>query len=569
MICSKCKSKVKDNLSICPICGSPLKKKTRKVVKNKYIKDESSKDVGGVISNNSSFVNLKKKKVQNEVKRSDYNNYLDYYEAKESVKDEELAKSTKYKSKLLNNKNIMGDGFVSILKVEKNTKPANINEYKESLQKENSQKTGANNSKVKFTKNSAEAAIKTKREKDYAEVGNVTKTKNYSSEIKRRKNEVVNKQDSYQQGRFFNTRPNYNYDVNVTKEVKQKRHPIREFLSYMVVMAVWVLVFVVIFSANKHSYYFDSNDDETPTLNGISKSNQVANMSGSGVTSVIYDNQYLKQMVISSLDDVNKLIVTDSLEQKKACPVEIQKIEKEIVDNYGIVAVNFCEMDKELAEELKNVIAYIYNEFPLARNYLTNITIANVGVNDTYIAAFMPVFTFATSKTNSGYPVGIKTQIVLNAKYFLNPIKLKNSVSSGSNSGYFPSDASSSSTVAHEFGHYLSYVAMLNYYNSKKLNYVTVNEAQLLYSVYADFNEGDFSYKLLQEAYQEYQNNYLSVGSFDEFRQSISRYAMARDNKGRYIYDETIAEAFHDYYLHGESAKPASKVIVEVLRSKL
>ena len=53
MICPKCKNKVKDNLSMCPICGSPMKKKVRKVVKNKYIKDEASKNVGGVISNNS------------------------------------------------------------------------------------------------------------------------------------------------------------------------------------------------------------------------------------------------------------------------------------------------------------------------------------------------------------------------------------------------------------------------------------------------------------------------------------------------------------------------------------
>lgn len=562
MICPKCKNKVKDNMSICPICGSPLKKKVRKVVKNKYIKDEVSKDVGGVISNNSSFVNLKKKKVETEVKRSDYSNYLDYQEAKDALKDQNLAKATKYKSKVFA-ENSDENGFVSIIRIDKIDKSANINEYKQSL-KQNSSQTGADNGEVKYSKSSAEAAIKSKREKDYTKVGNAVKTNKYNSGLSNNRHQDVDNQVRYQQSKFFN-----NYDIPVPVQPVKKRHKFGEFLSYMAVMAVWVIIFFVIISANSRNYYFSSGKENDTVYNGVSKSNQAGHISGLGVTAVIYDNQYLKQMVIGGIDDVNKLIVSDSLEQKKVCPSDIQIIEQEIVSNYGIVAVNFCEIDTSLARDLENVIAFIYDEFPDARNYLTNITIANVGVNDNYIAAFMPVFTFATSNTSSGYPVGIKTQIILNAKYFLNPSKLKNSVSSGANSGYFPSNANSSSTVAHEFGHYLSYVAMLNYYNSNKLNYVTANDANLLYSVYSDFTAGDFSYKLLQEAYQEYQKEYLSVGSFDEFRSSISGYAMAKDKKGKYIYDETVAEAFHDFYLHGEGAKPASKVIVKVLKSKI
>ena len=59
------------------------------------------------------------------------------------------------------------------------------------------------------------------------------------------------------------------------------------------------------------------------------------------------------------------------------------------------------------------------------------------------------------------------------------------------------------------------------------------------------------------------------VDSFDDFRSSISGYAMAKDNSGNYIYDETIAEAFHDVYINGDLAKPASNYIVKVLISKL
>lgn len=568
MICSKCKSKVKDNLSICPMCGAPLKKRTSKILKNKYIKNNNLNEVGGVVSNNSSFVNLKKKKVQQQVKRSDYYNYLDYKEAKEKLEDQQLAKSTKYKSKIFTDDIQEGKGFFSVLRIEKTPKKVDLNDYKKSLVDDNNPKTGANNAKIKFAKDSAEASIKSKRIRDYNQVGNAIKTKNYDSKLKNEEQRPVNNQRSYQQTNR-NFKPEYEFNANVKKPQKKKGH-LGDFLSYMAVMAIWIIVVVVVISANNKGYYFSTaKEPNLQTYNGVSKSKQEGNVSGLGVTSVIYDNQYLKQMVFSSVDDVNELIVSDSVKQKDVCPNDVKAIENEIINNYEIVAVNFCEMDKELATELRNVIAYIYNEFPNARNYLTNVTIANVGTNETFIAAFMPVFTFATSNTNSGYPVAIKTQIILNAKYFLNPTKLKNSVSSGGASGYFPRNANSSSTVAHEFGHYLSYVAMLNYYNTRKLNYVTADDSRTLYDVYTDFNKGNFSYKLLQEAYGEYQKNYLSVGTFDDFRKSISGYAMAKDKNGEYIYDETIAEAFHDYYLNGDNAKAASKTIVEVLKSKL
>ena len=167
---------------------------------------------------------------------------------------------------------------------------------------------------------------------------------------------------------------------------------------------------------------------------------------------------------------------------------------------------NLCEMDLEFATEIKNVTKYIYDNFPTARGNITNLTLGNVG-DRTYMAAFMPIFTFVTSDTGSGYPVGSKTQIILNANYYLNPSKINNSVSYGSKSGYFPPNATRSSTVAHEFGHYLSYVALLNYYQSSKLNYVTTGQASKLYNVYDDFNTGNFSRILLEEAYEEYTLN--------------------------------------------------------------
>ena len=85
--------------------------------------------------------------------------------------------------------------------------------------------------------------------------------------------------------------------------------------------------------------------------------------------------------------------------------------------------------------------------------------------------------------------------------------------------------------------------------------------------VYDDFGEGKFSKKMLDEAYNNYKkDNKTSTLSFDEWRGQISQYALAKDETGAYIYDETIAEAFHDVYLNGNNAVETSKYIVEVLK---
>ena len=80
-------------------------------------------------------------------------------------------------------------------------------------------------------------------------------------------------------------------------------------------------------------------------------------------------------------------------------------------------------------------------------------------------------------------------------------------------------------------------------------------------SIISLYNDGDFSMKMIQEAFENYKkknpNGYSDVYSF---RSSISGYASTD------VYDETIAEAFHDCYLNGNNAKEASQEILKVLK---
>ena len=304
------------------------------------------------------------------------------------------------------------------------------------------------------------------------------------------------------------------------------------------------------------------------SLKGVSKSGYNGVVTEKYQTSIVHDNQYFKQIELSNKQEVLDLIKYDSNKQKSKCSSNILAIENNIISNYGITAVNLCEMDTDFAIELEKVVAYIYNNFPNARNHMTNMTLPNL-TNGNCIVSFMPIFTFITSRNTTNYPVGIKAQILLNTKYFLNPSKVANSASYGASTGYFPRNAVRSSTVAHEFGHYLSYVALLKHYGVGDMTFVPSSKINQMYAVYNDFNDGVFSKQMIQEAYNVFCVDTGSEMGFDNFRGSISAYAIAKDGTGKYIYDETIAEAFHDVYLNGNNAKAASKYVFNVLLSKL
>lgn len=334
-----------------------------------------------------------------------------------------------------------------------------------------------------------------------------------------------------------------------------------------------VLLFVVIFGNFKTGYYFSDdgyvNDAEIGTNSG-SKTNTSNIKKSSGTTIIISDNVY-NGVSISGIKDANKLISKDSTDQKNNCPKEILQVENDIIKKYGITAVNLCEMDVDFARELQSVFDVIYKEYPAARGHITNLTLRNTSMitDGGVIAAFMPVFNFATADSSTTYPWVIKTQVLLSSTYFLNKSKLEASVNDGSSSGHFPPNSTLYSPVAHELGHYLSFLAMLNNYDMDSILLVDSNNINTFYKVYEDFGKGDFSLEMLKEAYNNYKIDTNTTLGFDEWRGTISQYALAKNNSGEYIYDETIAEAFHDVYLNKDNARDASKYIVSVLKKKL
>lgn len=389
---------------------------------------------------------------------------------------------------------------------------------------------------------------------------------------------IFNRMNNNYAGNNFNSNYTNNNYYNQKKGIS-----VWTIVMIFIVIQVGVWVVAGVFFSNKSDKYYytyssydddysqsddypdiDTNNDdyeETPVIDNNAPA-------GDGMTKVIYDRVYDGAHVFNEYD-AKKLIEKDSTSQKNGCPLEIKQVEEEIISKYNITAVNLCEMDTEYARELGNVIRKIYNEFPSARGYFTNMTLFNAGINEiNTIAAFMPMFRFATSNASSTYPWTIKTSLLLNSRYFLNPDLLKSSTEISSNNGHFPPNSTIYSPVAHELGHYLSFLAMMRHYNIDSILTVDAKKTSKYYQLLKDFNECNYSLEMITEAYNNYKRDTGVQIELDEWRGTISKYALAKNDEGQYIYDETIAEAFHDIYLNGNSAKDASKYIVNVVRSK-
>lgn len=375
-------------------------------------------------------------------------------------------------------------------------------------------------------------------------------------------NAVTNNVLTYSQPNYNNYQNQSNF--NKTDNKKMIFIGVEIGSVILIVLVICLLVF-----NNSGKYYFSNNSyEDADGIIQTNNSNTIPQRKSKYSTIIITDNTY-SGVKISDANDAYKLISEDSVSQKNNCPSEIKIIEDEIIKKYGVTAVNLCEMDIEFAKEVSNVFKKVYGEYPSVRGYLTNLSLVNASMSDGYIAAFMPVFNFATSNSASTYPWIIKTQVLLNTSYFLNTARLESSVQDGSNSGYFPPNATMYSPVAHELGHYLSFLAMMENYDLESILLVDSKNVNSFYNVYDDFVGGDFSLLMINEAYENCKKDTNTTLSIDEWRATISRYAVAKDNSGNYIYDETVAEAFHDAYLNGNNAKEASKYIVAVLKGRM
>lgn len=309
------------------------------------------------------------------------------------------------------------------------------------------------------------------------------------------------------------------------------------------------------YNSNSYYKYYISktkNDSETGVI--TEKDN---------FATVIDHTTKLSDQRIKNKDTAIRLIKSESSKQAERCNNNnIKKVENEIEVITGIYGVNLCELDVEEAENIEIALEYVYDNYPILKNYLTNITLVNDGGLDSYIAAFKPAFTFATSNTQDRFPFVIKMQVFLNASYFLNNQYFDLVVETSRNNHHFPNNTTKTSLVVHEFGHVLTYVLAL-----KEINLNTLLLKSRDFKNYSDilktYTESSFSKKIVFEAFDNIKKE--KELTLEEFQENISGYAKTTDEYGQPLYNETIAEAFHDYYLNKDHAQKESLEIINIL----
>lgn len=289
-------------------------------------------------------------------------------------------------------------------------------------------------------------------------------------------------------------------------------------------------------------------------------------------TSIIKTDNKYRNKDINNYEEALEIIKRDFNEQSWLCEnsIEVSKIEYELQENLSISSVSFCDATYEETLKLKEVILKMYKLFPNIEGALTNITIANANSSSEYIAYFQPLYQFVNINENINlYNKVNKTQILLNSYYFLNEDILDSSIENIVEENWYVDGVTWESIIAHELGHYISFVVLLKEKGLKNITFVTNENYLQIDNVIKVFNEGTFSTELINEALMNYNTIYNTNININTFASSISNYAATKDKNGNLIADETIAEAIHDYYLHGNNMKTSSREIINVIKDRL
>ena len=286
---------------------------------------------------------------------------------------------------------------------------------------------------------------------------------------------------------------------------------------------------------------------------------------------IINTNQYDK-VLINNKEDAYKKIKKDTESQKWKCKnnIDVYHIEQQLSTNYQIPSVNFCDISTTEATKINQIIIDFFNIFPETRGYLNHISITNANSKDEYIAYFQPIYQFVNSNEDiSNYNKVNKTQILLNSYYFLNENILNSSIENIVGDNWYVKDATWESLIIHELGHYLTFVALLKEQEINDITLITKENEAKFNEILANINSAAFSKQIVTESLNNYQTKYNTYVSFEDFALSISKYASIKNETKELIYDETIAEAVHDYYLHRENAQTSSLEIISILKEKL
>ena len=279
-------------------------------------------------------------------------------------------------------------------------------------------------------------------------------------------------------------------------------------------------------------------------------------------TAIIKTDNMYSNMDINSLDDAKEIITKDLDGQTFKCSYSMDtlRLAIDLETDHKITNVSLCDVPKEEALKIKEVVDRMYELFPNIEGALTNISITNPTSKDDYVAYFQSMYQFVNNNENiNNYNKVNKTQILLNSYYFLN----NNDATFDEN--YYVKDVTKESLIAHELGHYIVFKAFLNQNNLDNIILVTKENESRINELIKEYDTSLFADSVVNQALLSYNLENETNLTIDDFASLISNYAAIKENN-RLVTNETIAEAIHDYYLHGDNCSKASKDIVNTIK---
>lgn len=350
---------------------------------------------------------------------------------------------------------------------------------------------------------------------------------------------------------------------NVNKIINGNTYKQRSKLNILItLLLIAILIFLLMISIRGESLFKPFNYLKKESLNYIY---------GFKTTLLNTENKYNKE-TIDSKEDALSIIKKDTEDQDYYCfnDIEVSVVAHTIEEDYGISSVSFCDMSLKEANSIKEVIDKMYILFPNIKGALTNITISNAKTTNEYIARFQPMYQFVNIDEDINlYNKVNKTQILLNSYYFLNKDILNKNVEDVVGTNFYVENATWYSTIAHELGHYISFVTLLKDNNINDITLVTKDNYELINNIIDEYEKGTHSKEILEASLLNYNNKYNTNLTLEEFASSISKYASIKDNDNNIIYDETIAEAIHDYYINNDNLKDTSREIINIINENL
>lgn len=292
-------------------------------------------------------------------------------------------------------------------------------------------------------------------------------------------------------------------------------------------------------------------------------------------TAVEYDKVFNAH--VDSLDEAKQSIIDYGDMQRELYENEkVKTLEKKIEQKYGILAVNFGEIDYATAKDVKKACDYMFKEYPQLSGTLTNISIANFPSEMPNALALTETREFIINESYAVVPYVVKYQILLNASKFLKRDKLLTTCNEMVAEGHWPEGTNITSLVVHELGHQLlDIISMKNYGLKGNTEFDCIYITDTNQDGYSGYVTDSLSANqtvpqdVLAESYELWKDNYGESGTEEEFRASISQYAGGVQEDGGISYPETVAEAVADVYLNKKKASNASKAIVDVLKRRL